>query len=130
MFVDTSAIIAIVMGETGAQTLMTRLGKANFRLTSPMVVLEASMVLSSHWSIEPSVAESHVRSFIERAGIAIAEIDDATASLAIDAFNRFGKGRGSKARLNLSDCLSYACAKQHRVPLLYVGADFAATDLA
>jgi ribonuclease VapC len=50
--------------------------------------------------------------------------------LAIDAFARYGKGRGHPAQLNIADCLSYACAKKLGVPLLYKGNDFARTDLA
>ena len=62
--------------------------------------------------------------------MSITIVDDETASQSIEAFRRYGKGRGSGAGLNLADCSSYACARQHRVPLLYVGDDFAKTDLA
>ena len=48
----------------------------------------------------------------------------------MDAFARYGKGRGHKAQLNLADCLSYACAKRLGAKLLYKGDDFAQTDLA
>jgi ribonuclease VapC len=51
------------------------------------------------------------------------------AAIAIRAFSQFGKGR-HPARLNLGDCFSYACAKEHGLRLLYKGADFAQTDLA
>lgn len=43
---------------------------------------------------------------------------------------RYGKGRGHPAQLNFGDCFSYACARAAGVPLLYVGTDFAKTDLA
>lgn len=45
------------------------------------------------------------------------------------AFARYGKGR-HPAKLNFGDCFSYAGAKMAGVPLLYVGEDFAETDLA
>ena len=48
----------------------------------------------------------------------------------MDAFARYGKGRGHSAQLNLADCLSYACAKRLGANLLYKGDDFAQTDLA
>ena len=51
-------------------------------------------------------------------------------TLALGAFDRFGKGSGHPARLNLGDCFAYAMAKQHGVPLLYKGDDFSQTDLA
>lgn len=49
-------------------------------------------------------------------------------SAAIDAFARFGKGR-HPAALNMGDCFAYACARVHRVPLLYKGDDFSLTDI-
>lgn len=55
-------------------------------------------------------------------------IDAEIGRLALDAFERFGKGR-HKAKLNFGDCLSYATAKRHGLRLLYVGRDFAATDI-
>jgi len=56
-------------------------------------------------------------------------MDAKTASLAVQAFADYGKGRGHPAQLNLADCLSYACAKAQGIPLLYKGKDFAHTDL-
>ena len=44
------------------------------------------------------------------------------------AFLLFGKGR-NPARLNLGDCFSYAAAKVVDAPLLFVGGDFAKTDI-
>ena len=48
---------------------------------------------------------------------------------AATAFERFGKGRGHPAQLNLGDCMTYAVAKTHGVPLLYKGNDFDNTDI-
>jgi ribonuclease VapC len=45
------------------------------------------------------------------------------------AFDRFGKGKGHPAKLNICDCMSYAVARHHDVPLLYKGGDFARTDI-
>jgi ribonuclease VapC len=50
--------------------------------------------------------------------------------IAIEAFDRFGRGRGHPAKLNFGDCMAYAVAKAHQVPLLYKGDDFAKTDIA
>ncbi len=46
-----------------------------------------------------------------------------------NAFDLFGRGR-HKAKLNFGDCMAYAVAKVHDVPLLYKGDDFARTDIA
>ncbi len=50
------------------------------------------------------------------------------ATLAIDAFRRFGKGR-HPAGLNLGDCVSYALAKATGEPLLFKGDNFSRTDV-
>ncbi len=97
--------------------------------TSPAVILEATMVLASRLAVAPAEADARVRSILDRGTVAICTLDDETASIAIAAFARYGKGRGNAAKLNLADCLSYACAKQHHVPLRYIGDDFAKTDL-
>ena len=130
MFIDTSAIVAILTEEVLADKLLSRIADTELAVSSPLVILEASMVLSSKLSIDPIVAEARVRTLLDHAKVAIMAIDDRTATLAIAAFSKYGKGRGNSAKLNMSDCLSYACAKQHRLPLLYIGDDFAATDLA
>jgi ribonuclease VapC len=45
------------------------------------------------------------------------------------AFDRYGKGIHSKARLNLCDCVAYMLAKRMNAPLLFKGGDFRHTDL-
>ncbi|MGA0597168.1 PIN domain-containing protein [Enterovirga sp. CN4-39] len=45
------------------------------------------------------------------------------------AFRRYGRGRGHPAKLNFGDCMSYAVAKVHGIPLLYKGEDFSQTDI-
>jgi len=130
MFVDSSAILALLSGEDDAATLLERLQAADRRTTSALVLLESVMRLSSKLRVEPSKAASVVERFLERFDISIAPIGAEEGRLAIAAFERYGKGRGHPAQLNLADCLSYACARSLAVPLLYKGDDFARTDLA
>jgi ribonuclease VapC len=49
---------------------------------------------------------------------------------AADAFVRFGRGFKAKANLNFGDCVAYAIAAVAGDQLLYVGEDFAYTDVA
>lgn len=56
------------------------------------------------------------------------ELNQARAELAAAAYQRFGKGF-HPASLNFGDCFSYAAAKEFDCPLLYVGEDFARTDV-
>ena len=130
MFIDTSAVVAILAGEDDAVVLATRLAGGSPRYVSALVILEAAMRLSSLLSVQPDEAEASIREFLEEADIEIMAIGSAEAAVAVQAFARYGKGRGHPARLNLADCLSYACARNAGVPLLYKGGDFARTDLA
>jgi len=129
MFVDTSAIVAIICGEPDAADLAQRLASAARRFTSPVVRLEASMVLAAKLDISPARANALFDDFLDEANLSVVPIDDKIGELAVACFETFGKGRHS-ARLNLGDCLSYACAKAYRSPLLFKGGDFSQTDIA
>jgi ribonuclease VapC len=56
-------------------------------------------------------------------------IQPETVHRALEAFARYGKGRGHPARLNLGDCFIYAQAKVGGASLLYEGEDFSKTDI-
>ena len=129
MFVDTSVVIAILSEEDDADHWSERLEQNSNKITSPLVVLEAAMRLSTKLANEPLATEAFIEAFLEQAEIEIVPIEAGDAKLAIKAFSDYGKGR-SPARLNLADCLSYACAKSRNIPLLYKGRDFSLTDLA
>ncbi|WP_095088605.1 type II toxin-antitoxin system VapC family toxin [Mesorhizobium sophorae] len=130
MFVDTSVVVAILSGERDAGEWSNRIEAAPHRITSPLVVLEAAMRLSTMLAVEPVIAEAAIEAFLREAEIEIVPIDAGDAKLAIQAFSDYAKGRGHPAQLNLADCLSYACAKSHSSALLYKGNDFSHTDLA
>lgn len=130
MFVDTSVVVAILSGEQDADEWSNQIEQAPSRMTSALVVLEAAMRLSTKLSVEPLVAETVIGAFLHEANIEIVPIGAGEARLAVKAFSDYGKGRGHPAQLNLADCLSYACAKSHGMPLLYKGNDFSRTDLA
>lgn len=61
--------------------------------------------------------------------IEIVPFDALQVRAAAVAFDLYGKGINSKARLNLSDCAAYTLAKTMNAPLLFKGDDFAQTDL-
>lgn len=130
MFIDTSVIVAIFSREPDASDFIKILENTPVKTTSALVILEASMRLSTKLSVDPSVAESDIAAFLENSEISVIPIDASMVKIAVKAFADYGKGRGHPAQLNLADCLSYACAKSGNVPLLYKGADFSRTDLA
>ncbi|MDB5534215.1 MAG: hypothetical protein JWO28_2530 [Hyphomicrobiales bacterium] len=130
MFVDTSVVVAILSSEDDAAEWADRLEQAPRRMTSALVVLEAVMRLSTKLSVEPMEVEAIIGDFLREAEIETVPIDAEDGRIAVQAFANYGKGRGHPAQLNLADCLSYACAKNRGVPLLYKGNDFSQTDLA
>jgi ribonuclease VapC len=121
---DASAIVAILTRETGWETLAARVGAANARCMSPVSSVEAAMVLTRHFREPIEILDAWLRD----ADIVINPIDARQAELARFAFLVYGKGR-HPARLNLGDCFSYAAAKALNAPLLFVGNDFARTDV-
>ena len=58
----------------------------------------------------------------------IASISLATARRVAECYARWGKGMNS-AGLNFGDCFAYEVARFHDCPLLFVGEDFARTDI-
>jgi ribonuclease VapC len=129
MFVDTSVFVAILCKEPEARLFADKLEQADRRFTSPLVRLEACMVLSTRLARDPVDVETDFDTFLSIADIEVVAITDAVAREAVAAFQRYGKGRGAPAQLNLADCMSYACAKAGHAPILFKGRDFSRTDL-
>jgi ribonuclease VapC len=102
MVVDSSALVALLLGEPETSSFVAAIGAASRRFLS---------------------AASYVVTAIEmmaRSG---------PATLAITAYQQYGKGRGQAAGLNFGDCFTYALAKLRNEPVLFKGNDFSRTDL-
>jgi ribonuclease VapC len=122
--VDASAVVAILQTEAGYERIVEKLLASDDRRISPVSWLEVTMALSRKFADPASVADA----YLLRAAIKIHAIDSEQAEWARRAHLSFRKGR-HPARLNLGDCFSYAAAQALRAPLLYVGEDFAKTDI-
>jgi ribonuclease VapC len=130
IFVDTSAIVAILAADPDAANLAAKLEVERERVSAGHVVLEAAMRLATLFGLTPIVADGLVTRLLHEAEITIVPITADIAHVAVAAFERYGKGRGVVANLNFGDCLSYACAKVHNARLLCKGHDFSPTDIA
>lgn len=128
MFVDASAIIAILANEPERNFLRDKLNAADQVFVSPLAVYEASLGFARILDGNISTSSAGVRDFLAATKALVIPIDDEIGEKALAAFDRFGKGR-HKAALNMGDCFAYACAKVHRVPLLFKGDDFIHTDI-
>jgi ribonuclease VapC len=120
--IDTSVVTAICLQEHGFEQYECLLENAAEVLMSAPTQLELGIVSVNRGFKSQAIA------VMQAYDIRIVPFDEAMALTAIDAFDRYGKGR-HPAGLNFGDCCSYALAKTRRIPLLYKGDDFALTDI-
>lgn len=127
MVIDTSAVVAILRQESGAESLLSRLTAAGSRRISAASLLETAIVLESK---SGERGGEQLDLFLARAHIEVEPVTAEQVRVARKAWRRYGKGGGHPARLNFGDCFSYALAHSLGEELLYKGADFAHTDVA
>ena len=123
--VDTSAIMAIFNEEPEAVEVASLLSSAGAACMAAPTRLELVMVAIGRKE-EPGRAMAEA--LLARFNVSVVNWTDDHASIAADAFLRFGKGR-HPAALNFGDCMAYALAKSLDAPLLFKGDDFALTDI-
>ena len=125
MTLDTSALIAILLSEPGALDLVDKILEAEVvRIGTPTLV-EAAAVLA-HRQRRPALPQ--VRGLVDELGVTVVPFGSDEWEAATLAYERFGRGR-HKAALNFGDCLAYATAAVAGDSLLFVGNDFARTDV-
>lgn len=129
MFVDASALVAIIEDEPGGIAFIDDLERDHRKLWSALASWEAVSALQSTYKRPVALARRMVGETAEQLGLNLVPVGGAELELALDAYETYGKGRHS-ARLNFGDCFAYACAKTNNARLLYKGDDFAHTDLA
>lgn len=112
--------MAIVLGEAEAPRLSAAYAAADDAIMSAGTLHETLTVATLRGVRRPMerlLTTARVIPLTERDAIAAA-----------DAYTAWGKGR-HPAALNLADCYAYALAITWDAPLLYVGEDFAKTDV-
>lgn len=125
MVIDTSAILAILLGEPEAASFSGAIAGDPKRLVSSLSALEAAIVIHSR------KGPSGIRELdllLHSIGATIVSLDADQVLLARSAYEQYGKGY-HPAALNLGDCCSYALARSSGEPLLFKGNDFSQTDL-
>jgi ribonuclease VapC len=125
--VDSSALLAILEHEVDAAIYASAIELADGLLVSAVNVHETGVVLRIRRGL-PAL-DRLWRFLVIENDFEIAAFDENQARLALSAFDRYGKGIHSKARLNLADCAAYALASSLGAPLLFKGDDFSATDV-
>ena len=124
--VDCSAILAILFREPERDNFLTVLTQSERSCMSAVNAFEAAVVMRRR---NGTPAADLIMQFLVRNRIEIVPFDEASARTAAAAYDRYGKGIDSKARLNLADCAAYGLAKSLDAPLLFKGEDFAHTDI-
>lgn len=123
--VDTSAVVAVLGNEPGADWLAETLAQTTAAVMPAATYLELGMVLESR--LGPSETGIAGR-FLRDAEIEIVDVTARAAERALESWRRFGKGR-HPAKLNFGDCVVYGVAAELDRPILCVGEDFVRTDI-
>ena len=138
MFLDASAVIAILSEEKDAAILRARLDAARTPFTvSPLSVFEMVTGLARkkaagdarHSAELLRRAQVVVAAFLQDLGAREIDVTPDIGRAAQKAAMRYGKVTGHRADLNFGDCFAYACARTEGVPLLFTGDDFSRTDV-
>lgn len=125
MTLDSSALVAIIFSESGHLDLVDHILEADtVRIGAPTLV-ETGIVVTARWH-KPALR--HVEALVRELGVVVVPFSEAEWRIALTAYERYGRGR-HKAALNFGDCLAYATAAAAGDTLLYVGQDFARTDI-
>lgn len=125
MIVDSSVLIATLLGEADSAVYIEALSGSGRKFMSSFTYLESAIVIEARKGTEGSRALAELVSVAEIEQVAF---DAALAEVALDAWRRYGKGR-HPAGLNIGDCASYALARVMNKPLLFKGDDFTKTDV-
>jgi ribonuclease VapC len=143
MFLDASAVVAIMSEEEGSDALIARItaSRRPIHYTS-ITVFEAVIAISrkaaiSHHGDQKSTpsdfigrAQERVDVFMRSIGATEVDLPAGLHETALAAARTYGRFVGHPAKLNFGDCFTYAAAKSLNAPLLFVGADFSKTDIA
>lgn len=121
--VDTSALMAILLGEPQAERCAEVLERETQVLVSAGTLAEA-LIVARRRNVDDELS-----ALINGLGLEVAPVTAAVAERVAQAYARWGRGV-HPAGLNFGDCFAYALAQEVGAPLLFVGDDFARTDVA
>jgi ribonuclease VapC len=126
LILDSSSVLSILFEERGHERVIDAMKGADILAIGAPTLFETAMVAVGVFGLH---GRALVSQFLERWSILVVPFDERHGQVAVNAFLRYGKGR-HPAKLNYGDCMTYATAKIADRPLLFVGEDFARTDLA
>jgi ribonuclease VapC len=125
MTLDSSALLAILFAESGHLDLVDRILEADVVRVGAPTLAETAIVFSAR---RKNAGTADLDSLLREFGAVVVPFSDVHYAEAVRAYRAFGRGR-HRAALNFGDCLSYAVASLAGDALLFVGGDFAQTDI-
>jgi ribonuclease VapC len=126
VIIDTSAIVAVLRDEPGAEVYARLIATSSIARISAGTYVELGVVVDGS---RDAVSSGALDPFLETSRIQIEPLTASQARIARATYQRFGRGSGHGARLNMGDCFSYALAREFGEPLLFKGNDFSLTDI-
>lgn len=121
--VDTSALMAVLLDEREALACVEALANSD-RIAISAATFAEALVVAERRGVGTEMA-----ALIDGLALDVETVTLAVALRVADVYARWGKGI-DPAGLNFGDCFAYDVAKTRGCPLLYVGKDFARTDIA
>lgn len=121
--IDTSALMALLQREPEADACRSAIDRSSSVAISAVSLTEALIVSGGRR------LASHMAQLLDELRLEVVPLDRTRAVRAAEAYARWGRGN-DPAGLNLGDCFAYALAMERGCPLIYVGNDFARTDVA
>lgn len=119
---DTSALVAYLAREAGWENIEACLSASPATSISSGTLVELLIVTQSR------DIDAAARRLLDDFGIEVVDVTVELAFAAGEAHRRYGR-KNHAASLNFGDCFAYALAKSRDLPLLFVGGDFAKTDV-
>jgi ribonuclease VapC len=126
VIIDSSALVAILIREPESRAFARAIKAVAVRRISAATYVEASAVIDGR---RDPVLSSSLDRLIDVMRIEVVPFSAQQAHLAREAYQRYGRGSGHPAQLNMGDCFAYALARDLGEPLLFKGSDFALTDI-
>jgi ribonuclease VapC len=125
VILDSSAVVSVLLREPGHEELETKMREAGLLAIGAPTLVETRTVMVRRYGA-PGLKE--VDRFFMGLATKVIPFGGDHAEVAGEASIRFGKGR-HPAKLNYGDCMTYATARIADEPLLFIGNDFAQTDI-
>ncbi len=126
MIVDSSALVAVIFQEPDYEIIIDKLMESSATGIGTPTLVETGIVLDARLRKDSRFLLTRM---LDEFNIVEVPFGESHWRESLVAYRRFGRGR-HRANLNFGDCLSYAVARLASEPLLFVGKDFAATDLS